>query len=42
MNVVPIIADSALVKSHTEYPIMNKQWKLMDQLGLWEKTLGEQ
>ena len=23
-------------KSHTEYPITNKQWKLMDRLGLWD------
>ncbi len=30
MNIVPIIADGSIVKSHTEYPITNKQWKLMD------------
>jgi hypothetical protein len=37
MNIVPIIADGSIVKSHTEYPITNKQWKLMDNgLGLWD------
>ena len=23
-------------KNHTDYPITNKQWKLMDRLGLWD------
>ena len=37
MNIVPIIADGSLVKSHTEYPITNPQWKLMNNgLGLWD------
>ena len=37
MNIVPIIADGALVKSHTEYPITNHNWKLMTNgLGLWD------
>ena len=37
MNIVPIIADGSLVRSHTEYPIINKQWKLMKNgLGLWD------
>ncbi len=37
MNIVPIIADGSLVRSHTEYPIINKQWKLMNNgLGLWD------
>lgn len=30
MNIVPIIADGSILKSHTEYPITNKQWKLMN------------
>ena len=37
MNIVPIIADGALVKSHTEYSITNNQWKLIsNSLGLWD------
>ena len=37
MNIVPIIADGSLVKSHTEYPITNHNWKLMTNgLGLWD------
>ena len=37
MNIVPIIADGSILKSHTEYPITNKQWKLMNNgLGLWD------
>ena len=37
MNIVPIIADGSLVKSHTEYPVTNPQWKLMKNgLGLWD------
>ena len=37
MNIVPIIADGSLVKSHTEYPITNPHWKLMKNgLGLWD------
>lgn len=37
MNIVPIIADGRLVKSHTQYPIINVQWKLMNNgLGLWD------
>ena len=31
-----MIADGSLVKSHTEYPITNKQWKLMNNgVSLW-------
>ncbi len=31
-----MIADGSLVKSHTEYPITNKQWKLMNNgVTLW-------
>lgn len=37
MNIVPIIADGSLVKSHTEYPVTNPHWKLMTNgLGLWD------
>ncbi len=37
MNIVPLIKDGSILKSHTEYPITNKQWKLMDNgLGLWD------
>jgi hypothetical protein len=37
MNIVPIIADGRIVKSHTEYAITNDQWKLMcNGLGLWD------
>ena len=37
MNIVPIIADGRLVKSHTEYPVTNPHWKLMNNgLGLWD------
>jgi hypothetical protein len=37
MNIVPIIADGSILKSHTEYPITNTQWKLMNNgLGLWD------
>lgn len=37
MNIVPIISDGSLVKIHTEYPVTNNQWKLMDNgLGLWD------
>ena len=37
MNIVSIISDGSILKSHTEYPITNKQWKLMsDGLGLWD------
>ena len=37
MNIVPIIADGSLVKSHKEYPITNHNWKLMTNgLGLWD------
>ncbi len=37
MNIVPIIADGTLVKRHTDYPIINPQWKLMNNgLGLWD------
>ena len=37
MNIVPITADGNLVKSHTDYPVTNNQWKLMDNgLGLWD------
>ena len=36
MNIVPIIADGSILKSHTEYPITNKQWKLMNHgVTLW-------
>ena len=36
MNIVPIIADGSILKSHTEYPITNKQWKLMSNgVTLW-------
>lgn len=36
MNIVPIISDGSIVKSHTDYPITNKHWKLMNNgLGLW-------
>ena len=30
MNIVSIISDGSILKSHTEYPITNKQWKLID------------
>ena len=31
-----MIADGSIVKSHTEYPITNKQWKLMSNgVTLW-------
>jgi hypothetical protein len=37
MNIVPIITDGALVKSHTEYPITNHNWKLMNHgVPLWD------
>ena len=37
MNIVPLIKDGSIVKSHTEYPITNNQWKLMSNgLGLWD------
>jgi hypothetical protein len=37
MNIVPMIADGRLVKSHSEYVITNNQWKLMNNgLGLWD------
>ena len=37
MNIVSIISDGSILKSHTEYPITNKQWKLMSEgLGLWD------
>jgi hypothetical protein len=37
MNIVPLIKDGSIVKSHTEYPITNNQWKLMNNgLGLWD------
>ena len=37
MNIVSIISDGSILKSHTDYPITNKQWKLMsDGLGLWD------
>lgn len=29
MHIVPIIADGRLIKSHTEYPVTNTQWKRM-------------
>ena len=36
MNIVPIIADGSILKSHTEYPITNTQWKLMSNgVTLW-------
>ena len=36
MNIVPIITDGSIVKSHTEYPITNTQWKLMSNgVTLW-------
>ena len=36
MNIVSIITDGALVKSHTEYPITNHNWKLMSNgVTLW-------
>ena len=36
MNIVPIIADGSILKSHTEYPITNTQWKLMNNgVTLW-------
>ena len=30
MNIVPLIKDGSILKSHTEYPITNKQWKIID------------
>jgi hypothetical protein len=37
MNIVPIIADGSILKTHTDYPITNTQWKLMNNgLGLWD------
>ena len=37
MNIVSIISDGSILKSHTDYPITNNQWKLMsDGLGLWD------
>ena len=36
MYIVPIIKDGKMMKRHTEYAITNKQWKLMDRLGLWD------
>ena len=36
MNIVPIIADGSILKSHTEYPITNPHWKLMiNGVTLW-------
>ena len=36
MNIVPIIADGSILKSHTEYPITNHNWKLMSNgVTLW-------
>ena len=36
MNIVPIIADGSILKSHTEYPITNPYWKLMSNgVTLW-------
>ena len=36
MNIVPIIADGSILKSHTEYPITNPHWKLMENgVTLW-------
>ena len=36
MNIVPIIADGSILKSHTEYPITNPHWKLMSNgVTLW-------
>jgi len=37
MNIVPTIRGGNIVKSHTDYPITNKRWKLMNNgLGLWD------
>ena len=30
MNIVPIIADGSILKSHSEYPVTNTQWKFVD------------
>ena len=30
MNIVPIIKDGGIVKSHSEYPVTNTQWKIID------------
>ena len=30
MNIVPIIKDGGIVKSHSEYPVTNTQWKVID------------
>ena len=36
MNIVPLIKDGSILKSHTEYPITNTQWKLMSNgVTLW-------
>ena len=36
MNIVPIIADGSILKTHTDYPITNNQWKLMSNgVTLW-------
>jgi hypothetical protein len=37
MNIIPIIADGSIVKSHSDYPITNKHWKLMNNgVRLWD------
>ena len=30
MNIVPIIKDGGIVKSHSDYPVTNTQWKVID------------
>ena len=36
MNIVPLIKDGSILKSHMEYPITNTQWKLMSNgVTLW-------
>ena len=30
MNIVPIIKDGGIVKSHSEYPVTNTHWKVID------------
>ena len=30
MNIVPIIKDGGIVKSHIEYPVTNTHWKIID------------